>query len=253
MSPPMRNAIVTGASSGIGRATALLLAANGIRVLATGRDESRLAALGTDNIVPFAASLDTPKACRAIVDAARNKLGPVSILVNCAGRPDVPERAIFEAEYEDMRATLAVNLEAPFELTRHVSNDIRGLGWGRIVMIASTAGQIGGAKMAGYCASKHGLIGLMRSVALDIAAFGATCNAVLPGWVKTAMADRDADVVAASRGISRDDVWAERAAAYPGGRVLDPEEIAEVVAFLASDKASGINGETVTVSRGSLW
>jgi NAD(P)-dependent dehydrogenase (short-subunit alcohol dehydrogenase family) len=248
-----RNAIVTGASSGIGRATALLLASRGVRVLATGRDEGRLAALGDDRIQIFATPIEEPEGRRAIIDEAHRRLGPVSILVNCAGRPDVPERPIFEADFDDMRMTLAVNLEAPFDLTRYVAQDIRNLGWGRIVMISSTAGQIGGPKMAGYCASKHGLNGLMKSVALDIAPFNATCNSVLPGWVRTAMADRDAETEALRRGITRDDVWAERAAGYPGGRVLDAEEIARVVAFLASDDASGINGETVTVSLGSLW
>ena len=127
------------------------------------------------------------------------------------------------------------------------------LGWGRIVMVSSTAGQVGAPSMSAYCASKHGLLGLMRSVAHDIAKVGGTCNAVLPGWVRTEMSERDAEREAKEKGTTVAAVWAERAAGYPAGRVLVPEEIARVIAFLAGDEASGINGEAITVSLGSLW
>ncbi|MGH6880459.1 MAG: SDR family NAD(P)-dependent oxidoreductase, partial [Hypericibacter sp.] len=118
---------------------------------------------------------------------------------------------------------------------------------------SSTAGEVGAPAMSAYCASKHGLIGLMRSVAHDVAPYNCTCNAVLPGWVKTEMADRDAENEAAKRGLTAAQVWKERANAYPAKRVLDPEEIAEVIGFLSSDAASGVNGEAMTVSLGSVW
>lgn len=248
-----RVAVVTGASSGIGRATAALLAERGARVLATARDGDRLAVLERETgVTGFAVSLETAAGCAQAIGAAR-RLGPIAILVNCAGRAGYLDRPIWEQTAEDWRATMAVNLDAPFELTRAAVHDMRALGWGRIVMVSSTAGQVGAPAMSAYCASKHGLIGLMRSVAQDVAKVGATCNAVLPGWVRTEMAERDAEQEAARRGMTADAIWAERAAGYPTGRVLEPGEIARVIAFLAGEEASGINGEAITVSHGSLW
>jgi NAD(P)-dependent dehydrogenase (short-subunit alcohol dehydrogenase family) len=93
----------------------------------------------------------------------------------------------------------------------------------------------------------------MRSVAQDVAPFGITCNAILPGWVRTEMAERDAEQEAARQGMSAEEVWAERAAENPAGRVVQPEEIADVVAYLSSPAAAAVNGEAITVSLGSLW
>jgi NAD(P)-dependent dehydrogenase (short-subunit alcohol dehydrogenase family) len=107
--------------------------------------------------------------------------------------------------------------------------------------------------MSAYCASKHGVIGLMRSVAADTIPHGVTCNAILPGWVRTTMADADAAAEAKAAGTTVDEVWQERAASYAANRVLDPSEIAGVVRFLASDDASGVNGEAITVALGSHW
>jgi NAD(P)-dependent dehydrogenase (short-subunit alcohol dehydrogenase family) len=126
-------------------------------------------------------------------------------------------------------------------------------GWGRVIMVSSTAGEVGAPAMSAYCASKHGLIGLMRAAAQDLARIGATCNAVLPGWVRTEMAEEDAAREAARRNLTVAEIWAERAAAYPGGKVLEPEDIARVIAFLASEDAAAVNAEAVTVSHGSLW
>ncbi len=246
-------ALVTGASSGIGRATALLLAARGAKVLAVGRDKARLDKVaGEKNVTACVAAIETADACASAVTAAR-KLGPIAILVNCAGRGGYLDRPIWEQSSADWRATMAVNLDAPFELTKAAAQDIRAAGWGRVVMISSTAGEVGAPSMSPYCASKHGVIGLMRSVAQDLAPLGATCNAVLPGWVRTEMAERDAEQEAKQRGVTVDAIWAERAAANPAKRVLEPEEIAEVVGLLVSNEASAVNGEAITVSSGSLW
>lgn len=248
-----RVAVVTGASSGIGRATAVLLAARGATVLAVGRDKARLAKLAAESGVTICmAAIETTEACAAVAAAAR-KLGPIGILVNCAGRGGYLDRPIWEQSSADWRATMAVNLDAPFELTKAAAQDIRQTGWGRVVMISSTAGEVGAPAMSPYCASKHGVIGLMRSVAQDLAPLGATCNAILPGWVRTEMAERDAEQEAARRGVPVAAIWAERAAANPAKRVLEPEEIANVVGFLVSDEAAGVNGEAITVSLGGVW
>lgn len=248
-----RIAIVTGASSGIGKATAELFCRRGARVLAVGRDEKRLQALAQETgAEPLALSLDTAQACATVVAVAR-RLGPISILINCAGRGGHEDQPIFEQSPEEWHATMAINLNAPFELTRLASRDMHEQRWGRIVMVSSTAGEVGAPAMSAYCASKHGLIGLMRSVAHDVAPYNCTCNAVLPGWVKTEMANRDAEREAARRGLTPEQIWKEREEAYPAKRVLDAEEIAEVIGFLCSDAASGVNGEAMTVSLGSVW
>jgi NAD(P)-dependent dehydrogenase (short-subunit alcohol dehydrogenase family) len=124
---------------------------------------------------------------------------------------------------------------------------------GSVVYTSSTAGQVAERAGSAYTSSKHGLLGLMRSVAQDAGPFGIRSNAVLPGWVRTEMAERSARAEADERGITADEVWAERAAGYPPGRVLTPREVAEVIVFLCSDAASGVNGEAVTVALGSPW
>jgi len=249
-----RVALVTGASSGIGRATATLLAERGARVMATGREEDRLRMLAdATGVETVAASLDDPAGCETIVARTNERLGPVSILVNSAGRGAELDRPIWEQSLEDWRTSMAVNLDAPFLLSKACATQMRDAGWGRIVIVSSTAGQIGAASMSPYCASKHGVLGLMRSVAHDVGTFGGTCNAVLPGWVKTTMAQAYVQGEATERGITPDEVWAEHDAEYPRGSVLQPEEVARVIVWLATEEAAAVNGEAVTVALGGLW
>jgi NAD(P)-dependent dehydrogenase (short-subunit alcohol dehydrogenase family) len=252
-----RVAIVTGAGRGIGRATALALASRGARVLGVSRTEDDLASLADEApIEVLAESVATEEGCDRIVAEARHRLGPVEILVLNAGIGSGHEREIWAQETSVWRESMAVNLDGPFFLCRAASEDMKEGGWGRIVMVSSTSGEVGSPSTSAYTASKHGLMGLMRSVAQDLGPHGATCNAVLPGWVRTEMAERSARIEAegpAGRAATVEEVWAERAAAYPGNRVVTPEEVAEVIAFLASDAASGVNGEGVTVALGGLW
>ena len=249
-----RVALVTGAGRGIGRATALVLAARGARVMGVARSADELASLADEAPVEILAeSVATEEGCARILEEARSRLGPIEILVLNAGLGSAHERVIWRQDPGLWRETMAVNLDAPFHLMRLAVPDMRERGWGRIVAVSSTAGEIGGRGESAYDASKHGVIGLVRAVAQDVAADGITCNAVLPGWVRTAMAERSAEVEAERRRISVDDVWAERAASYPAGRVVTAEEVAEPIAFLASEEASGVSGEAVRVTLGGIW
>ena len=248
-----RVALVTGAGRGIGRAVALALTRDGARVVGVSRSADELARLHEEcGAATVVASLDDAAGCRAAVSAAR-ELGPIQILVNNAGIGSAHDAAAWELEPGSWHATHAINLHAPFELARLALPDMIGAGWGRVVNVSSTSGERGGPAEAAYSSSKHALIGLTRSLAIDGAPFGVTSNAVCPGWVRTEMAERSARATAAARGIDPGEVWAERAASYPEGRVLEPEEVGEVIAFLCSPRASGVNGQAITVALGGVW
>jgi NAD(P)-dependent dehydrogenase (short-subunit alcohol dehydrogenase family) len=248
-----RVALVTGAGRGIGRATARALRREGAQVAAVARSADELASLQEEcGAVAVVAALEDAAGCAAAITAAR-ALGPVQILVNNAGIGSAEDAAAWELEPESWHATHAINLHAPFELARLALPDMIGCGWGRVVNVSSTSGERAGPNDAAYTSSKHAVIGLARSLAVDAAPHGVTSNAVCPGWVRTEMAERSARAEAGRRGIDPEAVWAERAAHYPEGRVLVPEEVAEVIAFLCSPRASGINGQAITVALGGVW
>ena len=243
-------ALVTGAGRGIGKVAAELLASRGARVMAVARSEHELKALDLDYV---AADLATENGCELAVKQTRSRLGPVSILVCNHGIGSAHDRVIWKQQPQDWRNTMNINLDGPFFLSRLVVKDMIEQGYGRLVFTSSTAGQVAEYAGSAYNSSKHGLLGLMRSVARDAAEHNVTSNAVLPGWVRTPMAETSAKAEAEQRGITTDQVWVERAALYPPGRVVTPEEVAEVIAFLASEESSGVNGEAITVALGGTF
>jgi NAD(P)-dependent dehydrogenase (short-subunit alcohol dehydrogenase family) len=245
-----RVALVTGGGRGIGLEAARLLASAGARVMVTARSEAELAASGLDYVV---ADLGTSAGCGSAVAETERRLGPIGLLVVNHGIGSAHERVVWEQDPKVWRETMRVNLDGPFELSRLVVGGMAERGLGSVVYTSSTAGQVAERAGSAYAASKHGLLGLMRAVAQDAGPFGVRSNAVLPGWVRTEMAERSARAEAERRGITPDQVWSERAAGYPPGRVLTPHEVAEVIVFLCSDRAAGINGEAITVALGGTW
>jgi len=245
-----RVALVTGAGRGIGEAAARLLAYRGARVMATARTEAELAATGLEYVV---ADLGTEEGCAAAVAETERRLGPLDILVCNHGMGSAHERVVWEQDPDLWRQTLRVNLDGPFYLTRLVTRSMIQRGYGRIVYTSSTAGEFAEEAGSAYTSSKHGLLGLMRSVALDGGPHGVTSNAVLPGWVRTEMAERSAEAEAQQRGVTVADIWKERDALYPPRRCPTKEEVAEVIAFLASEESGGVSGQAVTVALGGIW
>jgi NAD(P)-dependent dehydrogenase (short-subunit alcohol dehydrogenase family) len=246
-----RVALVTGAGRGIGRATALALSSLGAQVMCVSRTESELQRLSQEFALEYVVeTVATEEGCARIVDQTRRRLGPVDILINNAGVGSYRDRPIWEMTNQVWEESIATNLNGPFYLTRRVVKDMRSRQWGRIVMVASTAAQFAWPRMSSYCASKHGVLGLMRAVAQDVAPYNVTCNAVLPGWVRTRMADKHAEADARKRGVQVERIWEEWAAESPAGRIVAAEEVADAITFLVSDGASGINGDAITVALG---
>jgi NAD(P)-dependent dehydrogenase (short-subunit alcohol dehydrogenase family) len=243
-----RVALVTGAGRGIGLVAAQLLASRGARVMCVARSESELAATGLDYTV---ADLGSSEGCAHAVAETEKRLGPVEIFVCNHGIGSAHEKVIWEQDPELWAETMRINLDGPFFLSRLIVASMVKQGYGRVVFTSSTAGEVAEYSAAAYNSSKHGLLGLMRSIALDAGKFNVTSNAVLPGWVRTDMADRSADEEAKQRGMTSDEIWKERGELYPPGRVVTPLEVAEAIAFLASEESSGVSGQAVMVALGT--
>ncbi len=244
-----RVALITGGGRGIGRAIAELLASRGAKVMSVSRSQHELEETGLDYSV---ADLGTSDGCAHAVAEAEQRLGPIEILICNHGIGSAHERVVWEQEPDVWSETMRVNLDGPFYLSRLVLQGMIERQYGRIVYTSSTAGLVAEHAGSAYTSSKHGLLGLMRSVATDGGPYGITSNAVLPGWVRTEMAERSARQEGKDRDITADQVWEERAASYPPGRVATPQEVAEMVAFLASEESSGVSGEAIRVALGSV-
>lgn len=214
------------------------------------RSRGELAEVGLDYHV---ADLGNPDGCADAVGETEQRLGPIEILVCNHGIGSAHERLVWQQDPAVWEETMRINLDGPFHLSRLVLPGMVERRYGRIVYTSSTAGLVAEHAGSAYTSSKHGLLGLMRSVAQDAGAHGITSNAVLPGWVRTEMAERSARHEAKERDITTDQVWEERSALAPAGRVATPREVAEMIAFLASEESSGVSGEAIRVAVGSVW
>ena len=251
-----RHAFVTGAGSGIGAAIARALAADGARVTLVGRRSQPLeelaAEIGPGSSVAVAdIDLTDPDAPPRALARARSAFGPVDILVNNAGQ--APTAPFAKTSLEMWSYVLALDLTSVFQMTQLILPDLKARGPGaRIVNVASTAGLIGYAYVSAYCAAKHGVIGLTRALALELAKTGVTVNAVCPGYTDTPMLRRAADGLRQKTGRDEDETLALLAKSNPQGRLVTPEEVADTVRWLASPGAASINGQAIAVAGGEV-
>jgi 3-oxoacyl-[acyl-carrier protein] reductase len=240
-----RVALVTGASRGIGRAIALALAEEGADVAFAARngglaEEAAAEARGL-GVKTLGLSLDVGDAASVDEGAGRieTELGKVSILVNNAGI--TRDQLLLRMKEEDWREVLRVNLDGVFHCTKTFSRDMLRARWGRIINISSVVGIMGNAGQANYAASKAGILGFTRSVARELAGRNVTVNAVVPGYIETAMtgdlpADRKEALLAA----------------VPMGRMGTPEDVARLVVFLAGEESGYITGQAIQVDGGMV-
>ena len=254
-----KNAIVTGSTSGIGLGIARTLGAAGANLMLNGfGDAAQIEALRAGLAKEFGievayngADMSRPEQIRGMVEAAVAQLGAVDILVNNAGIQHTSPVESFPPERWD--AVIAINLSSVFHAIQAALPGMRKRNWGRIVNIASTHGLVASVDKSAYVAAKHGVVGLTKTVALETATTGITCNAICPGWVLTPLVQQQVDARAKRDGLSIDQAKAALLGEkQPSGEFATPEQIGAVCAFLCSDAAMQIRGIAVPVDGGWL-
>lgn len=249
-------ALITGATKGIGRSIALAYAAEGANLAITGRNEDELASLADEaknlgvECVTIAADLTQKDAVDRIFDAAKSALGPIQVLVNNAGigssANPKPVVTYDDSFWEEM---MYVNLTVPYLLCKRVLPDMIDASYGRIVNIASINGKVGSYHGVAYAASKHGLLGVTRTLAMEVVRNGITVNAICPGPVRTLINDirvqYDADR------LGRSFVEQEQSMT-PMGRRLEAQEIAPLAVYLASKESGAMTGQAINIDGGIL-
>ena len=249
-----RVVFVTGGGRGIGRAIVLRLAGAGARIVVAARSTAEVQAVAAEveraggQALPVHCDVTSAASVQASVEETRRRFGPVDVLVNNAG---VAESAPFtRLDRELWDRTLAVNLTGTYLCMREVLGSMIERRWGRIINIASTAAQQGYAYTAAYCAAKHGVLGLTRSVALEVERHGITVNAICPGWVDTEMTAASIARIVETTGRAASAARAELEAMNPQGRLIRPDEVAALAFWLVGDAASGLTGQAYNVDNG---
>jgi 3-hydroxybutyrate dehydrogenase len=251
-----RRALVTGGGRGIGRAVALDLAAAGAAVAVAARTRPETDAVASEieggggRALALTMDVSDPESVRAGFARARQALGGLDILVSAAGiAPTAPLVRTSDAVW---RQVLETNLSGPFYCLREALPEMTARGWGRVVNLASIAGKTGYPYIAAYAATKHGLLGLTKCAALEVATSGVTVNAVCPGYVDTPMLDAGVARIVEKTGLSTEEARRRLADMSPQKRLFTAKEVSALVLFLCGEAAAGINGQALSVDGGTV-
>jgi NAD(P)-dependent dehydrogenase (short-subunit alcohol dehydrogenase family) len=250
-----KHALVTGGARGIGAAITRAFLAQGARVTMFGRSSAPPADATLDPAkIPelhyVAADVSDADAVTQAFATSRSRFGNIEILVNNAGQAS--SAPFLKTDIALWRRMMAVNLDGTFHCSQAALPDMLAARWGRIVNIASTAGLTGYAYVSAYCASKHGVIGLTRALAVEVAAKGVTVNAVCPGYTDSDMVTESVANIVAKTGRTPEQALAELVSRNPQKRLIKPEEVANAVAWLCLPGSEAVTGQAVSVSGGEL-
>lgn len=248
MSLAGRHALVTGGSSGAGAAIARALLGAGARVTIAGRNAEALAAVAGAEMRFATCDVTRPAEIAAMFDAAAAEWGPPAVVVANAG--SATSRPFLKTGAADFTAMVELNLGGVFATWHAALAPMVDAGWGRLIAIASTAGLKGYPYVAGYCAAKHGVVGLTRALALETARTGVTVNAICPGYMLTPMLERSIETIMQRTGRSRSEAEAPLLAANPQGRFIEVDEVAATVLWLCSEGAASVTGQAISISGG---
>jgi 3-hydroxybutyrate dehydrogenase len=247
-------ALITGGGRGIGRAIALAFARAGARIVVAARTAAQVEQVAAEignGAIAVVCDVSNSESVTQMFAQTSEQLGDVDILVNNAG---IAESSTIVTTTDDFWARhLAINLSGTFYCTRAALPAMLEKKWGRVINIASIAGKVGAPYIAAYAASKHGVMGLTRSVALEVAAAGVTVNAICPGYVDTEMVTRGIERITTRTGRSADEALEALKKMSPQNRLATAEEVAAVALLLASDEGRGINGQGINVDGGSIF
>jgi NAD(P)-dependent dehydrogenase (short-subunit alcohol dehydrogenase family) len=251
-----RVALITGGGRGIGRAIALAFAREGARVAVVARTAVEVEAVAAEiraqggTAVALPGDVTDSARVEAVVRAVAEALGPVQILVNNAGL--AVSAKVLDTDDALWERHLRVNLSGAFYASRAVLPGMLAARWGRIVNIASTAAREGFPYVAAYVASKHGLLGLTRALAMEVVAAGVTVNAICPGYVATDLTRESARRIQEKTGRTYAQAIESLAAFSPQRRLVEPEEVAALAVMLASDEARGVTAQAWNVDGGAV-